>query len=246
MSDNKIHHIGDGFNKHNKLYKFQSLVEGPVYLKNFTLSHSGEYFESAKFSMEYRFVDDEENKVYLNDVEIISSIPPLSGEAFTYIEVDVDVKLLKKDTNQFKIESFEDIEGLYDDFEFRNATFDFQTKTTGVTGITADNLKPCCVGPGGDQRVEDLLSNSIDISVDTEVVDDCGNIIKGDGTTVAVTGGDGILNTDGDVFTNPSVKVQGGRQATDPGDNAAIRRLAPTVETRDTDSGDVDSIWGGW
>jgi hypothetical protein len=236
-----VHHLGDGIYAGNPKFRFNSLLEGSMYRKPFKLSIDGVNLARSTFSLEHRGIQLEGNKIYINNTEV-STIPisPTNG-SFAVFEVELNPSLFHEGFNEFKVEAGLDVNtGNLDDFEFKNPKIEFKPADHQCPIIR--NEEPCSQGPGGPD--DDFDKIDIDHTIDAELIDDCGNRVLPDGTVLAITGDQNI--TDGDVFTNPNVNVAEGRKPTNGGDNNALRRLAPELETRDTDDDHYNTMWGGW
>jgi hypothetical protein len=231
-----IHHIGDGQYAGNPKFRFNSLVEGSIYRKPFKIDVDGINLSKAVFKIEHRGIQLINNPIYINNT-VIGHLPvsPTDG-TFLAFELEIDVSLFKKGLNEFKIESAYDVKGNFDDFEFKNCKIDFEKADHECPVIESEPV--CHGGPGGEYE---FLGSDIDVSLDVDLINDCGDTVGPDGSVIPTSG-----STDGDVFSNPKVVVAAGRRPTNQGDNQAIRDLAPEIETRDTDSDEYIDNWGGW
>lgn len=234
-----IHHLGDGIYKGNPKYIFNSLVEGTTYRKIFKLEKEPSTLTQSTFSIMHRGCQLTTNSIFINNVQATTIPTSPEDGSFALYTYDVPPEYFRLGMNEFKVESAFDEDGQFDDFEFKDSKIEFDVGTPDLTGNVATEEEMTCGGPGGDS---DYIPEEHP-GLDTDVIDDCGSMILEDGTIVPISGQN---ITDGDVFTNPNVTVQGGRRPTDHGENQFIRKLAPEVETRDTDTGENLSIWGGW
>jgi hypothetical protein len=240
-NNDHVHHLGDGVYAGNPKFRFNSLLEGSMYRKPFKLDIDGINIERATFSLYHRGAQLTNNTIYINNQEVATLPKSPEDGSFEKFEVDFPPSLFHEGFNEFKVEAGLDVDtGNLDDFEFKDAKIDFKKSDHLCPVIKEEDA--CGQGPGGPNDAFGEVDTNF--KLDADLIDDCGNRVLPDGSVQPLTGDD--ASTDGDVFTNPNVKIAVGRKPTNGGDNNGIRRLAPEIETRDTDDAHFIDNWGGW